>query len=188
MDTVADRLTGRSIPSVTATAMRRCNESKAAMNHVPLTPLETGQRIVMHVGALTPSLALIAGGVAAGYAAHAELGWPGWPFALGLGLIALWSLLVAPRRRWAAWGWALEENELHVAHGVWTSIHTVVPLGRVQHIDVAQGPLERALGVARLILHTAGTAHATVTLPGVSRATAESLRDTIRAHIRAEQW
>ncbi|QNQ08370.1 PH domain-containing protein [Sphingomonas alpina] len=158
------------------------------MTPVPLAPLETGQRIVMHVAALVPSLALAAGGLAAGYAARTEFAWPGWPIALTLGLVALWSLVVAPRRRWAAWGWALDENELHVAHGVWTRVHTVVPLGRVQHIDVAQGPLERALGVARLVLHTAGTAHATVTLPGVSRATAESLRDTIRAHIKAEQW
>ncbi|MES2055263.1 MAG: PH domain-containing protein [Pseudomonadota bacterium] len=158
------------------------------MNHASLSPLETGQRIVMHVGALVPSLALAAGGVGAGLAARSELDWPAWPFMLVPALIAAWSLLVAPRRRWAAWGWALEEDELHIAYGVWTTAYTVVPLTRVQHIDVAQGPLERALGVARLVLHTAGTAHATVTLPGVTRATAERLRDTIRAHIKAEKW
>jgi hypothetical protein len=61
-------------------------------------------------------------------------------------------------------------------------------LARVQHLDVAQGPLERTFGVARLILHTAGTSHAIVVLPGISRPTAEELRDTIRAHIRAEIW
>ncbi len=158
------------------------------MSDVHLNPLEPGQRIVMHAAALVPALALAAGGLAAGFAARSELDLPGWPFALALCLVALWSLLIAPRRRWAAWGWALEEDELHVAHGVWTMVHTVVPLARVQHIDVAQGPLERAFGLARLVLHTAGTAHATVTLPGVTRETAEGLRDTIRAHIKAEQW
>lgn len=153
---------------------------------IPLTPLEPGQRTAMHVAALLPCLLLAAGGVALGLLVQSRLGWPGWPLMLVAGAIAVWMLAVAPRRRWAAWGWALEADELHVAHGVWTQVHTIVPLSRVQHLDVAQGPLERALGVARLVLHTAGTAHATVVLPGVSRDTAERLRDTIRTHVRAE--
>ncbi|HEX8556027.1 MAG TPA: PH domain-containing protein [Sphingomonas sp.] len=153
-----------------------------------LTPLETGQRAVMHLGALVPSLMLAAGGVALGLVAQGRLGWPAWPFMLAAGLAALWALIIAPRRRWAAWGWMLDTDEIHVAHGIWAQVHTVVPLARIQHIDVAQGPIERAFGVARLVLHTAGTAHATVVLPGVSRETAEHLRDTIRAHIRAEPW
>lgn len=153
---------------------------------VALTPLEPGQRTAMHVAALVPCLLLAAGGVAAGVALQAELGWPGWPPMLFAGAVAVWMLAVAPRRRWAAWGWALADDELHVARGVWTQVHTIVPLARVQHLDVAQGPLERTLGIARLVLHTAGTAHATVVLPGISRDTAERLRDTIRAHVRAE--
>jgi hypothetical protein len=155
---------------------------------IALTPLEPGQRGVLHVAALLPSVVLAAGGVALGLAMESRLGWPSWPAMLVLGAVAIWMIAVAPRRRWAAWGWALDGDELHVAHGVWTQVHTVVPLARVQHLDVAQGPIERAFGVARLVLHTAGTAHATVVLPGVSRASAEHLRDTIRAHIRAELW
>lgn len=155
---------------------------------VALTPLERGQRTVMHLGALLPSLLLAIGGVALGLVARSRFGWTPWPFALLAGLAAAWMLVIAPRRHWAAWGWALTPDDLHVAHGVWDRVYTVVPLARVQHIDVAQGPVERAFGVARLVLHTAGTAYATVSLPGVSRATAEHLRDTIRAHIRAEPW
>lgn len=155
---------------------------------IALTLLEPGQRTVMHLRALLPSLLLAVGGVALGLVAQSRLGWVPWPFALLAGLAAIWMLILAPRRRWAAWGWALTDDELHVGYGVWARVHTVVPLARVQHIDVAQGPVERAFGVARLVLHTAGTAHATVLLPGVSRGTAEHLRDTIRAHIRAEPW
>lgn len=155
---------------------------------ITLTPLQPGQRLVMQIAALPPAALLVAGGVALGAFARTEFGWPGWPALLVTGAIALWAVLIAPRRRWAAWGWALAEDEIHVAHGVWTHVHTVVPLARVQHIDVAQGPLERAFGLARLVLHTAGTAHATVVLPGLSRPQAEQLRDTVRAHIRVEPW
>lgn len=160
------------------------------MNLAPiaLNPLEPGQRTVMHIGAIVPALMLTAGGVAAGAALQIRLAWPSWPVVLMACAFALWTLLISPRRRWAAWGWALGSDELHVAYGVWTRVYTVIPLARVQHIDVTQDPVERAFGVARLVLHTAGTAHAVVVLPGLARSTAEELRDTIRTHVRAEAW
>jgi uncharacterized protein len=83
----------------------------------------------------------------------------------------------------------MEAEELHIAQGVWTRIETVVPLARVQHIDVSQGPIERGFGVCRLVLHTAGTMNSRVVLPGLARATAERMRDEIRARIRTgEAW
>lgn len=155
---------------------------------VALNPLEPGQRWVMLILNAIPSLMLAAGGFGLGKLLEDQLGWPWWPSFVILGLIALWGGTGAPIRRFRAWGWALADDELHVAYGVWTQVHTVVPLTRVQHIDVAQGPLQRAFGVATLIVHTAGTAHATVSLPGISRATAEELRDVVRTHVRAEPW
>ena len=56
---------------------------------------------------------------------------------------------------------------------------TVVPFGRVQHIDVSEGPVERRFRLATLILHTAGTRSAAVSLPGLTREEAESMRDRI---------
>ena len=158
------------------------------MASIILSPLERGQRTVMHIAAVVPTILLTAGGLAMGIVVQDQAGWSPWPFFLITCGIAFWMLVISPRRRWAAWGWALAPVELHIARGVWTQIHTVVPLSRVQHIDVLQGPIERAFGVARLVLHTAGTAHAVVVLPGLARAVAEELRDTIRAHVRAEAW
>jgi hypothetical protein len=155
---------------------------------IALNPLEPGQRTVMHIGAIFPAFMLTAAGAGAGAGLQSHLPWLSWPIVLMACGLALWILLVSPRRRWAAWGWALSSDELHIAGGVWTRRYTVVPLARVQHIDLAQGPVERAFGVARLVLHTAGTSHAVVVLPGLARATAEALRDTIRAHVRAEAW
>src|SRR5688572_21642993 len=64
-------------------------------------------------------------------------------------VLALVALLVLPRRRWRAWGYREEEDELHVRHGLFTRIRTVVPFGRVQHIDIAQGPVERRYQIGR---------------------------------------
>lgn len=155
---------------------------------ITLTPLEPGQRTVLHISALVPTVLIMVIGVGAGIVLQDRLGWQSWPFVLIACVMAFWTLVISPRKRWAAWGWALALDELHIARGVWTQIHTVVPLRRVQHIDVAQGPSERVCGVARLVLHTAGTAYAVIVLPGLTRATAEELRDTIRTHVRAEAW
>ena len=59
---------------------------------------------------------------------------------------------------------------------IWRSVVSV-PQTRVQHTDVSQGPLERALGLATLIIHTAGTQNASVSLGGLRREDAQRIRD-----------
>ncbi|WP_129791284.1 PH domain-containing protein [Sphingosinicella sp. CPCC 101087] len=99
---------------------------------------------------------------------------------------ALILLAILPPRRYRAWGYREEEDELHIGSGLLIRVRTVVPFGRVQHIDVAQGPIERRYGLATLILHTAGTRGAAVPLPGLPHEQAERMRDRIRAKIRHE--
>ena len=109
------------------------------------------------------------------------------PPGLAPGLVLLMGLvgvLLLPVRRYRSWGYAEREDELHIRHGLWTRTQTAVPFGRVQHIDVAQGPVERRFGLARLILHTAGTRSAAIPLPGLLHDQAEAMRDRIRAKIR----
>lgn len=102
---------------------------------------------------------------------------------VGLALIALLTL---PTRRWRRWGYALDDIEMRVARGHFWRVDTIVPLVRVQHIDVAEGPLERLFGLATLVVHTAGTHNSTVSLPGLRPETARAMRERIRAHIQAE--
>lgn len=92
----------------------------------------------------------------------------------------------APLRRYAARGYVMGEDRLRVVRGVLFRSDTVVPFGRVQHIDVDQGPLERAYGLATLTLHTAGNHNASVSLPGLADADARAMRETIRARIRRD--
>lgn len=101
-------------------------------------------------------------------------------------VLALGGVLVLPPRRYRAWAWGRTASELHIASGLLVRRRTYVPFGRVQHLDVTQGPIERRFGLATLALHTAGTRAATVALPGLERATANRLRDTIRQEIAAD--
>jgi uncharacterized protein len=151
------------------------------------TPLEPGQLKAMRISAAISALiglAMAAGAdVALSVNANTPLGLVTAPAAL----VLLYFAFVSPGRRFRRWGYAKTEDELHVAHGVLVHTETSVAFHRVQHIDVAQGPIERMCGVWELLLNTSGTSNSQIRLPGLSRATAEALRDEIRQHIRADK-
>ncbi len=151
-----------------------------------MQPLERGQLWVMRVRALIVATVLAAAAALADMVLQRETDFPAF-LLLGLVLLLLaYPVLIGPGRRYARWGYLMDGDDLRIAHGVWTHTETLVPLGRVQHIDVSQGPLERSFGVCRLVVHTAGTMHSRVVLPGLSRPTAEGMRDEIRARLREE--
>lgn len=91
-----------------------------------------------------------------------------------------------PLRRFRATGYSTDANRLRIVRGLLVRRDTTVPFGRVQHIDVRQGPLERLHGLATLTVHTAGTHNASVHLRGLGHDDAIAMRQAIRAHIDRE--
>lgn len=158
----------------------------AAAAPAAMTPLHPDQKKVLRIRTLLalPVLLVPAFVLDAGPLRETAV-----PFGLVLGLAALLGLLALvalPLRRYRAWSYREEEDELHIRHGLFFRMLTVVPFGRVQHIDVAQGPIERRYGLGTLILHTAGTRGAAVPLPGLPHEEAGRMRDRIRAKIRQD--
>jgi hypothetical protein len=101
-------------------------------------------------------------------------------------VVAIALIIRVPASRYNARGYQISADRLRVVRGILFRSDTVVPFGRVQHIDVNQGPLERIFGIATLTLHTAGNHNASVALPGLGEDHARDMRETIRAHIRRE--
>ncbi|MEF8795121.1 MAG: PH domain-containing protein [Salinivenus sp.] len=99
---------------------------------------------------------------------------------LGLGVI---YCLVWPRLRYRAWGFALRPEELYMEHGVLNHVRTVVPLRRIQHVDVSQDLIEREYALGRLVVHTAGSRSSDVVIPGLPLPEAERIRDEIKRFI-----
>ena len=101
--------------------------------------------------------------------------------AYGLAAAALAAGAISWRfveRRYGSWGYAEREDDLLVRRGVMFARLSVVPYGRMQFIDVTAGPLERALGLATVRLHTAAAA-TDARLPGLEREEAARLRDRL---------
>jgi uncharacterized protein len=148
----------------------------------PLTPLDPAHIKLLRVRAAISSGIFLA----AALAAEATGVLPRGVVFLPVLAIAAWYVIRMPLRRHQARGYSFGADRLRVVRGVWFRSDTVVPFGRVQHIDMIEGALERGYGLATLVLHTAGTHNASVALPGLARADAVAMRETIGAHIRHE--
>ncbi len=82
--------------------------------------------------------------------------------------------------------WRLDEDGFAVQRGRWWRIESRIPISRVQHLDLKRGPLERAMGLATLVIHTAGTRMATVSVNGLDDADAEHLRDRLARQLDSD--
>ncbi|MFC4246218.1 PH domain-containing protein [Natribaculum luteum] len=82
--------------------------------------------------------------------------------------------------RYRVWRFEIRDDTLYIERGVFTRIKTVVPFVRVQHVDSRRSPLERAVGLATVVVYTAGSRSADVAIPGLTPARAEDLREQLR--------
>ena len=88
-------------------------------------------------------------------------------------------LILWPALEYRYFRYAVREHDLLVQAGVLFRRWSAVPHSRIQHVDTRQGPLERALGLARLQIFTAAGVSADGSIPGLDAKEAEQLRDTL---------
>lgn len=96
-----------------------------------------------------------------------------------LAWLAYFMIAVYPTKKYQRTKWRFDEQGLYIQQGIWWRKQYAVPRSRVQHIDVTQGPLQRNYNIAQLILHTAGTMNASVSLTGLSHEQAVEIRDEL---------
>ena len=150
-----------------------------------LEPVEPGYKNVLRVRFLIFWLVLWVAAAVLDRAALQETEFAGF-LTVAVFVIAAAGVLTAPQRIYARLHYRLTEKLLQVVRGWLFHVDTVVPLVRVQHIDVTRGPLEKMFGVATLVVHTAGTHNSIVMLPGLAPARAAQIRDIIREHVRTD--
>jgi membrane protein YdbS with pleckstrin-like domain len=96
----------------------------------------------------------------------------------GVAVAAAWiggllAVAVVPPVRHRIWWFAIGDEEVDLHHGLLTITRTVVPMVRVQHVDLHRGPLAERFGLAEIELHTAA---GSLTIPALDRAQAERIR------------
>lgn len=128
--------------------------------------------------ALLPPAALVTGALALGLHRVLRVGTvPAVIGVAGLFALALGWRLVAPGLAWRRWRYRTDERVVVVEHGVIVFRSVLVPLSRIQHVDVQRGPVERVFGLATVVVTTAGTGSDAVVIPGLRPEVATALRD-----------
>jgi membrane protein YdbS with pleckstrin-like domain len=106
--------------------------------------------------------------------------WLAVPMAAVIGaVVGAWIAVKRHRRT----RWRLDDRGFAVRRGNWWQSETHVPISRVQHLDLKRGPLERSAGLSTLVVHTAGTRMAAVSVSGLDADDAERLRERLATQV-----
>ncbi|XOK62080.1 PH domain-containing protein [Paenibacillus elgii] len=107
--------------------------------------------------------------------------WPLWIFMAVLAMTAvavLLQIVIIPQIRYKRWSYEISEQVIELYHGIWSLKRTLIPMVRIQHVDMKQGPLLRRYGLATVTFATAAGSHRIPALP-------EQKADRIRQQIAA---
>jgi membrane protein YdbS with pleckstrin-like domain len=138
--------------------------------------LDAKVRIVWLVGSLLTASVLGGGAVFLGRFVFEVGFWPG----VGVFLFVLAVGAIGAVLRYRRWRFEVDDDAVHLERGVLTHVTSVVPFVRVQHVDSQRGPVERTVGLASVVVYTAGSRGADVTIPGLSPERADALRERLR--------
>jgi membrane protein YdbS with pleckstrin-like domain len=105
---------------------------------------------------------------------------PRLPAALGVFAVVATLGTVHALLRYRMWRFEVRDDTLYIERGVLVTVRTVVPYVRVQHVDSRRGPLERVLGLGRVVVYTAGSRGADVAIPGLLAERADDVQETLR--------
>lgn len=173
------RITVNRLANATQRAHIRFMTENIATELTPLDPaFVTTTRIATVIG-LLPFV------IGAGALEVAQVAPPG-SFIVPMLLLYCFVSFVVPARKYRHWGYDMGTDRLRIVRGYMFYRDTIVPFGRIQHIDVDQGPIDRRYGLATLTVHTAGNHNSKVALPGLANADALAMREAIRAAIRQD--
>jgi len=142
---------------------------------IPLCTID----ISLSLAAVFAIAALIVGVL--GFGRHGALpsGLAGALFGAGIGM---WIGF----RRYRNTLWKLDAHGFAVRRGVAWQRETIVPLTRVQHLDLKHGPLQRMRRLATLVVHTAGTRHSSVAIDHLDAGDAQRLRERLGRQLDLE--
>ena len=95
--------------------------------------------------------------------------------------VVLVRIVVVPALRARRWRWRVDDDELDLRRGALVEIRTIIPVSRIQHVDLRRDAVDRIFGVCKLVVHTAAGA---TEIPVLEDGEAAHVRDRIAGLIR----
>jgi len=113
-------------------------------------------------------------------------GWLRWTV-IGIWLFFLISSSLLKYFGFKIKGYAVREHDLLYRAGLIFRRITVIPYNRIQHSEIQQGFIERQFNLARLAVFTAGGSQSDLSIPGLSRERAESMRAYVSEKVDSDE-
>ncbi len=113
--------------------------------------------------------------------------WTTIPFMIAAGVILLSGYLFAgvlPTVRARRFAFEVDAEEIQICRGIWWISDILIPMVKVQHVQLISGPLMRRMDLAHVIIVTAATKH---TIYGLERANAEDVQRRIALWARVRE-
>ena len=85
-----------------------------------------------------------------------------------------------PLIEYRQWGYIITEDRVEIRHGIFFLQTTIIPVIRVQHVTISQGPINRKLGISTIEINTASGAFK---IEGLSNANAKSIADSLKSKL-----
>lgn len=128
------------------------------------------------------SVRVVFGGLIAGLIGSfglLRLGYPSWWGGILVGVLLLlgvtWVFLY-----YRVWMYQVQADAIYLERGVVTHVRSLVPYVRIQHVDTSRSPIERVLGLSTLVIYTAGSRGADITIPGLLPDEARDLQRRVK--------
>jgi hypothetical protein len=98
----------------------------------------------------------------------------------GIVLLNLLGLLILPGIEYRQWKYLITDEKVEIVHGIFFVTTSIVPIVRIQHITVGQGPIYRKLGLFKV---TIALASGTFEIVGLKDERAREISETLRARL-----
>ncbi|MCY6483138.1 PH domain-containing protein [Clostridium aestuarii] len=93
-----------------------------------------------------------------------------------IGYLAIYTF-VFPIVEYKEWRYKICKDKIELINGVIIRQKTIIPISRIQHLDIQQGPIYRKFGMSSIEINTAGASH---TLPALTNKEAEEISEKLK--------
>ncbi|KEH99302.1 PH domain-containing protein [Clostridium massiliodielmoense] len=97
--------------------------------------------------------------------------------------ILIVDVLINPIIEYKQWKYIITEDRIEFVHGIYFLTTTIIPMVRIQHIDIEEGPINRLYKLAKITIHTAGGTHK---IEGLPKEKAQEISEYIKDRIQVK--
>lgn len=95
-------------------------------------------------------------------------------------VLTILSAIISPYFRFHRYRYKLDDDSMEIIEGYIFVSHQIVPIERIQNLQLQQGPIDRMFGVAKMTITTGG---GDVTVRFVSKDVATAMSDSLKKKI-----